>query len=40
MPENERDAEILRHICEYCEDIRAAVLRFGSTYEAFCHSKL
>ena len=39
MPVNERDAEILKHIAAYCDDIAGAVARFGDSYEAFSSDK-
>ncbi|MBQ9437990.1 MAG: DUF86 domain-containing protein [Lachnospiraceae bacterium] len=35
----ERDRIILEHIISYCEDIQAAVKRFGDDYKSFCNDK-
>ena len=39
MKLNERDKNILEHIVEYCNDIEAAVKRFGKDYEIFSNDK-
>ena len=35
----ERDLSIIRHIRDYCGDIREAVERFGNSYDAFASDK-
>lgn len=35
MQSGERDASILEHIIQYCEEIEATAIRFGNSYEAF-----
>ena len=39
MPPADRDLSILRHIRDYCCDIREAVDRFGDSFEAFAADK-
>ena len=37
---NDRDASILRHILRYCQEVHAAVERFGDDREALCKERL
>lgn len=40
MPMSDRDGSIIRHILEYCGEIKETVLRFGDSYEAFAGDKI